>query len=160
MMLTNLEKKKFYEEGVIGPFTACPPEHMTKRAQELESILKTQGLHPEPEGFRHLDCRCVYEICTQLPIIKRLSSLIGPNIILWRTQIFTKQPGSLAIPWHQDISNWPIPQGHTVSAWIAIDEATRENACIQFLPGQNKQLVPQNRVDGYDRFGYESDTSE
>lgn len=107
------------KKASLDAFTACPPEHMTKRAQELESILKTQGLHPEPEGFRHLDCRCIYEICTQLPIIKRLSSLIGPNIILWRTHIFTGQPGSLAISWHQDFSNWPIPQGHTVSAWIA-----------------------------------------
>ena len=44
--------------------------------------------------------------------------------------------------------------------WIAIDEATRDNACVQLLPGQHKKLMPQNRADGFGRFGYEAETSE
>jgi ectoine hydroxylase-related dioxygenase (phytanoyl-CoA dioxygenase family) len=45
-------------------------------------------------------------------------------------------------PWHQDLPYFPFepkdePQIH-VAAWIALDEATAENGCMQYIPGSHK----------------------
>lgn len=42
-------------------------------------------------------------------------------------------------PWHQDNAYFNYPQGTpVVGVWIALDEATIENGCMQFLPGQHR----------------------
>lgn len=43
-------------------------------------------------------------------------------------------------PWHQDKAyfNYPLATP-VVGVWIALDEATVENGCMQFLPGQHKE---------------------
>ena len=42
-------------------------------------------------------------------------------------------------PWHQDNAYFNYPQGTpVVGVWIALDEATIENGCMQFMPGQHK----------------------
>lgn len=42
-------------------------------------------------------------------------------------------------PWHQDKAyfNYPVATP-VVGVWIALDEATVENGCMQFMPGQHK----------------------
>lgn len=42
-------------------------------------------------------------------------------------------------PWHQDNAYFKYPQGTpVVGVWIALDEATIANGCMQFLPGRHK----------------------
>jgi ectoine hydroxylase-related dioxygenase (phytanoyl-CoA dioxygenase family) len=40
-----------------------------------------------------------------------------------------------AVSWHQDASYWPLTPSKTVTVWLAIDDADRENACMRFIPG-------------------------
>ena len=41
-------------------------------------------------------------------------------------------------PWHQDHAYFDYPLGTpVVGAWIALDEASVENGCMQFLPGRH-----------------------
>ena len=87
-----------------------------------------------------------------------MAALLGPDLVLWRSQLIRKMPGALAIPWHQDASNWPLAPGNTISAWIALEDPTRSNGCLEMLPSQNKQLMPQHSVKGFGRFGFEADT--
>ncbi len=43
-------------------------------------------------------------------------------------------------PWHQDHAYFDFPLGTpVVGVWIALDEATVENGCMQFLPGGHKE---------------------
>lgn len=42
-------------------------------------------------------------------------------------------------PWHQDKAYFDLPLGTpVVGAWIALDEATIENGCMQVLPGRHQ----------------------
>ncbi|MBT3267447.1 phytanoyl-CoA dioxygenase family protein [Candidatus Poribacteria bacterium] len=72
---------------------------------------------------------------------------LGGDIRLWFDSVFTK-PGKVGeeTPWHQDIGLWtfhPSQKGRTalyrdaVSIWLAVDAATRENGCLQFVPGSH-----------------------
>jgi phytanoyl-CoA hydroxylase len=43
-------------------------------------------------------------------------------------------------PWHQDHAYFDYPLGTpVVGVWIALDEATVENGCMQFLPGRHRE---------------------
>lgn len=43
-------------------------------------------------------------------------------------------------PWHQDKAYFDYPLGTpVVGVWIALDEATVENGCMQFLPGRHRE---------------------
>ena len=43
-------------------------------------------------------------------------------------------------PWHQDHAYFDYPLGTpVVGVWIALDEATIENGCMQLLPGRHKE---------------------
>ena len=44
----------------------------------------------------------------------------------------------LALPWHQDGEYWPMRPLATVTIWVAIDPATRENGCLRVIPGSHR----------------------
>jgi hypothetical protein len=64
--------------------------------------------------------------------------LDGP-VRFWHDQIFYKPAhhGGVVI-WHQDYSYWTrtTPVAH-VSCWIGLDDATRENGCLHYVPGSH-----------------------
>lgn len=72
-------------------------------------------------------------------ILDLVEQLIGPDIVLWGSQVFCKPARSgKAIPWHQDGQYWPIRPRATCSVWIAIDDALPENGCMRYIPGSHR----------------------
>ncbi len=62
----------------------------------------------------------------------------GENVIGWGSHFFCKLPGDgKRVSWHQDSSYWPLSHSKTVTAWLAIDDADVENACMRFIPGSH-----------------------
>ena len=73
-------------------------------------------------------------------ILDMVAQLIGPNIALWNMSFFAKPAyNGKKTPWHQDGQYWPIRPLATCTVWIAIDDATEENGCMQFIPGSHKK---------------------
>jgi len=72
-------------------------------------------------------------------ILNSIEQLIGENIILWGSAFFTKKGDGKRTPWHQDSAYWPIVPMAACSAWIAFDYTTRENGCMQIIPGSHKE---------------------
>jgi non-haem Fe2+, alpha-ketoglutarate-dependent halogenase len=59
-------------------------------------------------------------------------------VIAWGSHFFCKMPGDgKRVSWHQDSSYWPLTPSMAVTAWLAIDDATIENACMRFIPGSH-----------------------
>ena len=54
-------------------------------------------------------------------------------------------------PWHQDEAYWdPGLEYQSLSMWMPLQEATRENGCMQFLPGSHRfEVVPHHPI-GHD----------
>ena len=46
------------------------------------------------------------------------------------------------VPWHQDCAYFQPSPNVILSAWIAVDDTTRANGCMQVLPGSHKRLYP------------------
>lgn len=80
--------------------------------------------------------------------------LLGDSVRFWHDQIFYKPAhhGGVVI-WHQDYSYWTrtTPVAH-ISCWIGLDDSTRENGCVHYVPGSHRwQLLPRtsfaNKMD-------------
>lgn len=166
--LTPEQVEHYHLQGYTGPFTLCTPAQMAEWRTSIDAILKPgrqSGLpsmirnlnYVMQQGFgRHHDQRLLFDIVTSPAIVDKMNSILGEDLLLWRTMFFIKQPGAKKIPWHQDYDDWPIEPYLVISAWIAIDEATTENGCIQILPGSHREMfplvpVPDEVIDGFPR---------
>src|SRR5437762_1409630 len=65
--------------------------------------------------------------------------LDGP-VRFWHDQLFCKpaRHGGV-VAWHQDYSYWTrtTPLAH-LTCWIGLDDSTRENGCLHYVPGSHK----------------------
>jgi ectoine hydroxylase-related dioxygenase (phytanoyl-CoA dioxygenase family) len=73
------------------------------------------------------------------------TQLLGGGVRFWHDQLFSKpaQHGGV-VAWHQDYSYWTrtVPVAH-LTCWIALDDSTLENGCLQYVPGSHKwKLLP------------------
>ena len=69
---------------------------------------------------------------------------LGDNVVIKYNSVFVKpaRTGS-ATPWHQDNGLWRDGETEPFNFWMALDPATRENGCLQFIPGSHKtEIVP------------------
>jgi non-haem Fe2+, alpha-ketoglutarate-dependent halogenase len=86
----------------------------------------------------HLRYGRVYDILTHPRIVACIKDLIGENVIAWGSHFFCKMPGDgKRVSWHQDSSYWPLTPSMAVTAWLAIDDASIENACMRYIPGSH-----------------------
>jgi ectoine hydroxylase-related dioxygenase (phytanoyl-CoA dioxygenase family) len=73
------------------------------------------------------------------------SQLLDGPVRFWHDQLFCKpaKHGGV-VAWHQDYSYWTRtqPMAH-LTCWIGLDDATRHNGCMQYIPGSHRwQLLP------------------
>ena len=78
-------------------------------------------------------------------VLMPAAQLLGGSVRFWHDQLFCKPAhhGGV-VAWHQDYSYWTRtePMAH-LSCWIGLDEATRDNGCLQYIPGSHRwKLLP------------------
>lgn len=79
------------------------------------------------------------------------SQLLRGGVRFWHDQLFSKpaRHGSV-VAWHQDYSYWTrtTPMTH-LTCWIALDDATRDNGCLHYVPRSHKwDLLPKPTLAG------------
>ena len=73
------------------------------------------------------------------------SQLLAGAVRFWHDQLFCKpaRHGGV-VAWHQDYSYWTRtqPMQH-LTCWIGLDDSTRANGCLQYVPGSHQwTLLP------------------
>jgi hypothetical protein len=79
------------------------------------------------------------------------SQLLGGAVRFWHDQLFCKpaKHGGV-VAWHQDYSYWTRtrPMAH-LTCWIALDDSTRDNGCVYYVPGSHRwDLLPVTGLAG------------
>ncbi|HSS21440.1 MAG TPA: phytanoyl-CoA dioxygenase family protein [Pyrinomonadaceae bacterium] len=77
--------------------------------------------------------------------LRPAAQLLGGPVRFWHDQIFYKpaRHGGV-VAWHQDYSYWTRtkPVAH-ISCWIGLDDSTRANGCVHYVPGSHRwRLLP------------------
>lgn len=146
--------KQFHTNGFLGPFTVLSEEEMSVFRTKLENELETES---KAFGFktvrdRHLDAPFIMDLFRKPEITEVLAQLLGPDILIWRSHVFNKPPGAASIPWHQAstymLEDYKQPILHTpnknilfqLTVWIAVDNATLANGCMEFIPGTHNKM--------------------
>jgi phytanoyl-CoA hydroxylase len=78
--------------------------------------------------------------------------LCGEGMMLDFDQLLAKHPerDDAVFAWHQDQAYWiNTDDRRTATCWLAVDDSTIENGCMQFLPGSHQEAVrPHRPVSG------------
>jgi non-haem Fe2+, alpha-ketoglutarate-dependent halogenase len=162
--LTSQELAGFHERGYAGPFTLYQPDEMkaTWRRQRLHLLDRSKAIYQDEAAVsggtnianydRHLDSDFLADHVCRPEIVDRVASVLGPNVLCWRTEFFPKYPGDEGTDWHQadTFANasgtpqilWPEAAdfGGTITVWTAFTEANEDTACLQFIPGTHQTM--------------------
>ena len=74
--------------------------------------------------------------------------LCGDGMVIDFDQLLAKQPfrEDAVFAWHQDQAYWiDTPDRRTATCWLAVDDSTLANGCMQFLPGSQREPVRPHR---------------
>jgi ectoine hydroxylase-related dioxygenase (phytanoyl-CoA dioxygenase family) len=76
-------------------------------------------------------------------ILDAVEDVIGPNILVWTSTFFIKEPRSPTFAaWHQDGTYFGLEPREQVCAWVALTDATAEAGCMEMVSshGAPRQL--------------------
>ena len=173
--LTAQELEQFHRDGFYGPFDLYDPEEMERSLSAMRPKLidSRRGVYHQGEALsgttnlasydRHLDVDFLAMHIARPELVDRVTSVLGPNVLCWRSEFFPKYPGDEGTDWHQadNFANvgvhpqivWPEDAefGGALTCWTAFTESTIENGCLQLMPGSHKTMnYDENKVISYD----------
>lgn len=164
--LSDDELERFHQQGFIGPFTLFEPEEIEDILKQLRRRLfntknaiysakkSVSGATNLANYDRHFDIDVLGELIKRPEIVDRVNSILGPDVLCWRSEFFPKYPGDEGTDWHQasNFANvagdkkpqivWPNGSdfGGTITVWTAMTESSIENGCLQFIPGTHTNM--------------------
>lgn len=158
--LTPEELARFRRDGYIGPFTLYSPDEVAKRYRTIRAELFNREhaaydlppTSPIANYDRHLDVNLLSEHVCRPEIVQRVASILGPDVVCWRSELFPKYPGDEGTDWHQADTYahasgkpqviWPGEEkaGGAITVWAAFTDATEESGCLRFIPGTHEHM--------------------
>jgi non-haem Fe2+, alpha-ketoglutarate-dependent halogenase len=162
--LTADELADFHRQGYAGPFTLYEPAEMKRlwRRERIRLMDRSAAVYQEEAARsgvtnianydRHLDNAFLAAHICRSEIVDRVASILGPNVLCWRTEFFPKHPGDEGTDWHQadTFANasgspqivWPDDAqfGGTITVWCAFTQASIDMGCLQFIPGTHQTM--------------------
>lgn len=141
VVLSREQISAFNRDGYLTAIRIFDEEQITDIRRYFDELLArtiAAGGDSYSISTAHLRYGRVYDILTHPLIVARIKDLLGENVIAWGSHFFCKMPGDgKRVSWHQDSSYWPLTPSMAVTAWLAIDDATVENACMRYIPGSH-----------------------
>ena len=90
--------------------------------------------------------------CADDRVLDLISPLVHPGIAIYSAKLVAKEPHDTNIcHWHQDDAYYTQQsQSQTrMSTWIPLQDSTRENGCLQLIPGSHHRgLQPASNKEG------------
>lgn len=182
--LTDEQVTFFKDNGFVGPFDLYPADDAPLRWNQakIEMVLSANKPHNSTviNYDRHLDCNTLSAHVTRPEIVHKLRSLMGEDIICWKSNIFKKDPGESGTGWHQvetfvvgetttsgapslRYTEAPTQVSQELTVWTAFSPSRKENGCLRFIPGshrrwyydETKSLTFDVESKTHDFFGYD-----
>lgn len=150
--LNNTHLEAYKRDGFVsvpGFFDATELEPLLDAYRQDTSVRGSLYGMVDSEGAPHPICIWTElgdDIIGLIPRMTRMvdatEALMAETCYHWHSKITVKPPGCVAlIDWHQDFASWyddgvPFPKLLTVG--IAVEPATKENGCLQLVPGSHE----------------------
>lgn len=161
--LTDEQVAFFHENGYLAGVKILEDEQIEMLREELEKFFDAnhdgrdlwyeyhtnESASPDTVLFHALGAWRVgagfHDILWAPAFVQAAEQLIDGKVRFWHDQLFCKPANhGGVVAWHQDYSYWTRtkPMAH-LTCWIGLDDADRDNGCVQYVPGSHKwDLLP------------------
>src|ERR1700747_2102327 len=131
------EQQKYRENGFIGPIKALEPSELDGIGECVVEELESKNYSLAAKRNRHLDWDVAKHLATLPAIVETVTRLLGPDLILWRPNFSTGQPGR-GVRWHQDEYRTLLADpSNQISLHLGISAAPPDN-CVMVIPGSHR----------------------
>ncbi len=160
----------FHENGFLSGITMLDEKQVNTIRKELAEIAdpkhpghslfyefhSNESTDPDSILFHALGAWRIspglHDVLWNPRFVMAASQLLGNvPVRFWHDQIFWKPPKQGGVvAWHQDYSYWTRtkPVAH-LTCWCGLDDATKENGCLQYIPGSHRWgLLPKPVIAG------------
>ena len=139
--LSPSQIEKYNEQGYLMPFDGLSSSEISDLRNFFDRILAealAQGKNSYSISTAHLKFGQIYDLMRHPSILGPVKDLLGKDLVAWGAHFFCKMPmDGKRVPWHQDCPYWPLTPTRTATVWLAIDDATPENANMRFIAGSH-----------------------
>ncbi|NER22535.1 MAG: hypothetical protein F6J86_05670 [Symploca sp. SIO1B1] len=189
--LTKEEIDRFFEDGLVYPFKVmdrddavafrCKMEDKVARGkltygpfEELESdewYQKCKELNMrtdiEMRGWnRHFNIPELMDVLSSEPCVKRLASLLGEDVYLWRSQFFPLKLGAAQTSLHQ-VDDFRYSLGkppliarttelprifYNLTLWIALTDVDENSGALVLIKGSHKNIWMTSGLEEKNKF--------
>lgn len=156
-MLSAEQIETFHRDGylvldaVLSPRQVAALDAHVRAIAAGETDFPATSLEYEPgaterrmESLRKINHCCIHDSffvdhARNPALLGAAVDLLGPDIKLFGDQLFMKPPGGIEKTYHQDSPYFTIEPMALVTAWVAIDDVTKDNGCMWVIPGSHKR---------------------
>jgi ectoine hydroxylase-related dioxygenase (phytanoyl-CoA dioxygenase family) len=161
--LTPEQVEFFHENGYCAGIPMLDSEQVARLRAELADLTdpaypgnslfheyhSNESRNPDTVLFHALGAWRIkpafHDVLWNPAFVMPASQLLDGPVRFWHDQLFCKPAhhGGV-VAWHQDYSYWTRtqPMQH-LTCWIALDDSTRDNGCVQYIPGSHRwPLLP------------------
>ncbi len=161
--LTDEQVEAFHRDGFLAGVQVLEDHQVETLCAELAELMEPS--HPSHERFHEYHSNesskpdtvlfhalgawrtgpAFHDVLWSPAFLVAACQLLDGAVRFWHDQLFCKPAyhGGV-VAWHQDYSYWTRtqPMAH-LTCWMALDDSTRENGCLYYVPGSHKwNLLP------------------
>lgn len=146
--LSQDQVDQFHQAGYLAPVDVMSEDQAMsyrRRLEEAESEYP-QELNAENRNNPHLSFCFLDELAHHPVVLDVVEDLIGPDISLWGSVLFIKEPTSPHyVSWHQDATYMGIEPHDFVTPWIALSPSNLESGCMSMIPGSHRKQIQKHQ---------------
>ena len=150
-VFTKLQIEQYHDEGFISPIRVISEQEALSIKDELEQVEKEfpEEINSESRNNLHLSFAFLDALAHNKIIVDAIEDLIGPDISLWASVMFIKEPSSKQyVSWHQDATYMGLDSLDFPTPWIALSPSNIETGCMTMIAGSHKTKI-QNHEDTF-----------
>lgn len=151
------EIARFNQDGFVGPVKLYEPDEAAELLREIR--IKNQDtsrriFKNDVNYDRHFDIPELTRHVMHPTIRKYITSILGPDVLLWRTETLAKFPGSVGTEWHQ-VRDYSYAMGKPqilptetewnayidITVWTTFTPASTETGCMRFVRGSHRSQI-------------------
>lgn len=150
--LTAAQIAEYHDQGYVVVPDVFPREELDLMNRELDRITeekraKRQYIDPVEEDLGWilrlgLHSDIMRDFCADARILSLIEEIVRPGIAIYAARLVTKEPlDSTVCNWHQDDVYWirNSLSETRMSVWVALQDTSIEQGCLQVIPGTHKQ---------------------
>ena len=136
-ILTQAEIDQFWNEGYAFPFDCLTPQEAADVRAKIEAYEGTIegdiGQHLRVKV--HMAFTWLNDIARHPRILDAVEDLIGPNILLYLSTFWFKEPrDGRYVSWHQDSAYYGLDPHDVITLWLAFTDSRPSNGCVRIIP--------------------------